>query len=88
MTEIEITRLSSKGQIVIPKELRSLLGLKDGELFAMYGEGNTLILKKLDVPSKDEFEEILEKGSEISMKKKISKKDIMKMIIESRSEGS
>ncbi len=88
MSEIEITRLSSKGQIVIPKELRSLLGFKDGELFAMYGEGDTLILKKLDVPSKDEFEEILAKGSEISKKKKISKKDIMKMVLEYRNEGS
>jgi AbrB family looped-hinge helix DNA binding protein len=88
MSEIEITRLSSKGQIVIPKELRKLLGFKDGELFAMYGEGDTLIIKKLYVPSKDEFEEILAEGSEISKKKNISKKDIMKMILEYRNEGS
>lgn len=88
MSEIEITRLSSKGQIVIPKELRTLLGFKDGELFAMYGEGDTLIIKKLYVPSKDEFEEILSEGSEISKKKNISKKDIMKMILEYRNEGS
>ncbi|MGA1821349.1 MAG: AbrB/MazE/SpoVT family DNA-binding domain-containing protein [Thermoplasmatota archaeon] len=88
MSEIEITRLSSKGQIVIPKELRNLLGLKEGELFAMYGEGDTLVLKKLDVPSKDEFEEILEKGSEIAKKRKITRSDIQKAIAEYRSEGS
>jgi bifunctional DNA-binding transcriptional regulator/antitoxin component of YhaV-PrlF toxin-antitoxin module len=73
---------------VIPKELRNLLGFKDGELFAMYGEGDTLIIKKLYVPSKDEFEEILAEGSEISKKKNISKKDIKKMILEYRNEGS
>lgn len=88
MGEIEITRLSSKGQIVIPKDLRTLLGLKEGELFAMYGEGDTLVLKKLEVPSEDEFEEILRKGSNSAKKKKITKKDILKSISEIRSEGS
>ena len=88
MSEMEITRLSSKGQIVIPKDLRKLLGLKEGALFAMYGEGDTLVLKKLDVPSEDEFEEILRKASKIAKKKKITKKDIMKYISELRSEGS
>ena len=88
MSEIEITRLSSKGQIVIPKDIRTLLGLKEGELFAMYGEGDTLVLKKLDVPSEDEFEKILKRGSNITKKKKITKKDILKSISELRSEGS
>jgi antitoxin PrlF len=88
MSEIEITRLSSKGQIVIPKELRILLGFKEGELFAMYGEGDTLVLKKLEVPSKDEFEDILNQGAEISKKKKIKKKDVLKSILENRNEWS
>ena len=88
MSEIEITRLSSKGQIVIPKELRILLGFKEGELFAMYGEGDTLVLKKLEVPSKDEFEDILNQGSEISKKKKIKRKNVLKSILEYRTEGS
>ncbi|MCK5772457.1 MAG: AbrB/MazE/SpoVT family DNA-binding domain-containing protein [Thermoplasmata archaeon] len=88
MSEIEITRLSSKGQIVIPKDLRDLLDLREGELFAMYGEGNTLVLKKLEVPSVSEFEEILKKGSAIGKKKKISRKEILKAISELRNEGS
>ena len=54
----------------------------------MYGEGNTIVLKKLDVPSAREFEEILKKGSAIGKKKKISRKEILKAISELRNEGS
>ncbi len=70
MSEVVITKLSSKGQIVIPKNLRELLGLEPGELFAMFGEGDTLVLKKLDVPSNREFEELLEWARSMQKTKK------------------
>jgi len=44
MVEIGITRMSSKGQIVIPQEMRA--GINEGEkLLVIQGEGS-LILKK------------------------------------------
>lgn len=88
MSEVTITKLSSKGQIVIPKTLRDLLGLKAGEVFAMFGEGDTIILKKLELPSDTEFEELLKWGSDYAKKKKILKKDVLKAISEVREEGS
>ena len=88
MSEVTITRLSSKGQIVIPKTLRNLLSLRAGEVFAMFGEGDTIVLKKLELPSDTEFEELLNWGSDYAKKKKISRKDILKAISELREEGS
>ena len=86
MSEITITKLSSKGQIVIPKKLRKLLGLKTGEVFALFGENDTIILKKLSIPSTKEFDDLLKWGSEYAKKNNISKKDVLKAIKETRSQ--
>ena len=37
MTSIATTRLSSKGQIVIPEEVRKALGLEPGAQFVVMG---------------------------------------------------
>ena len=42
--EIAITKLSSKGQVVIPTELRK--GLREGEKLLVIREGETLVLKR------------------------------------------
>ncbi len=44
MVEIEITRLSSKGQIVIPLEMRK--GLKEGDKMIVVKKDDEIILKK------------------------------------------
>jgi len=43
MANISITRLSSKGQIVIPQNIRE--GIKEGEEFIIIRDGNRIILK-------------------------------------------
>jgi AbrB family looped-hinge helix DNA binding protein len=47
---LELTRVSSKGQIVIPARVRSRLGLKPGSLFAILTrpESDIVVLKKID----------------------------------------
>jgi antitoxin PrlF len=87
MSEITITKLSSKGQIVIPKTLRDVLGLKTGEVFALFGEKDTIILKKLTLPSNKEFDELLKWGKTYAKKNKISKKDVLTAIKETRKQG-
>ncbi|MEF8836196.1 MAG: AbrB/MazE/SpoVT family DNA-binding domain-containing protein [Candidatus Thermoplasmatota archaeon] len=87
MSEVKLTRLSSKGQIVIPKELRELMHLEDGEVFAMYGEDDTIVLKRVELPSDSEFDNLLEWGREFAEKKGITKKDVEKAISEYRKEG-
>lgn len=54
MVNIAITKLSSKGQIVIPSEMRS--GFKVGEKLVIIEDGNKLILKKVSDLDKN-FEE-------------------------------
>ncbi len=46
----QITTLSRKGQIVIPQALRKRLGIRPKTRFLVYGEGDTLLLKKVQLP--------------------------------------
>jgi AbrB family looped-hinge helix DNA binding protein len=54
----EFTRVSSKGQIVIPKDIRESLNIEEGDLLAAVSEENFIILKKID-PKITEGEKIL-----------------------------
>lgn len=44
----EITRSSSKGQIVIPADIRNKLKVKEGSIFAVSARKDMIVLKKLD----------------------------------------
>ena len=50
--EVAMTRVSSKGQVVIPRELRDQAGLKVGEKLLVYGDKQTIVLKKIVSPIK------------------------------------
>ena len=44
------TKLSSKGQVVIPEEVRNDLGLKEGDQFIVIGHRDAVILKTIAPP--------------------------------------
>lgn len=56
MVDIETTKRSSKGQIVIPEKIREHLRLKPGSQFVVIGEDDTEIL--------DEYSRVAEELSE------------------------
>ena len=52
---VETVRMSSKGQIVIPQDIRGELHVDEGTIFAVVGSNDTIILKKITTPSKEEL---------------------------------
>ena len=50
----ELTRASSKGQVVIPTNLRKRLNIKEGSVFAVTSKKDMIVLKKLDTKIKAE----------------------------------
>lgn len=50
----ELTKASSKGQIVIPTDIREKLKIKEGTVFAISSKNNMIVLKKLDTKIKAE----------------------------------
>ena len=45
MSRIATTKMSSKGQVVIPEEMRKRLHLESGHQFVVIAENDTIILK-------------------------------------------
>jgi len=67
--EPQVTTISEKGQVVIPQSIRKELGIKPKNKFLVYGKGDTIIMKKLDLPSlKKEWDDIF---------KQMDKKELM-----------
>jgi len=51
--------MSSKGQVVIPEEIRKRLGLKPGSRFVVVGQRDVVILKALSPPSMEQFDNLI-----------------------------
>lgn len=76
MNPLATTRMSSKGQIVIPEEVRNRLGLEAGVEFVVVGEGDAVILKVISPPSKGEFKKLLARAKSQARKAGLKKKDL------------
>ena len=56
-----ITAMSTKGQIVLPKKIRTALNLNAGTKFVVSSENNTILLKPITDQKLAEFEAVLSK---------------------------
>ncbi len=59
MEGLATTRMSSKGQVVIPEEVRDRLGLKAGTQFVVVGNRDAVILKAISAPPVKEFNDLI-----------------------------
>jgi len=62
MENLSTTKMSSKGQVVIPENIRKQLNLKAGTQFVVVGEKDVVILKNIAPPSIDEFGDLIAKA--------------------------
>ncbi len=57
---MEITKISSKGQIVIPQKIRNELNIGEGSVLAIEKMKNIIVIKKIDIDLVNQFKEGLE----------------------------
>jgi len=73
MANVSTTKMSSKGQIVIPEIIRKQLKLKPGSQFVVVGDKDVVILKSISPPALNEFDDLIaearRKGKKVSLKK-------------------
>lgn len=62
MESVATTRMSSKGQVVIPESLRQQLNLESGTQFIVMGEDDVIILKTIQTPSMRDFDRMIAKA--------------------------
>jgi antitoxin PrlF len=76
METFEVTKLSSKGQVVIPQQIRDNMSLEPGSKFIVIGEGDTIVLKSVEPPSFKDFDHLISKTRKFARKKKLKKSDV------------
>jgi AbrB family looped-hinge helix DNA binding protein len=80
MSEAATTKLSSKGQVVIPEEIRDRLGLKPGAQFVVLGDRDVVILKVIQAPDMAEFDELAARARKAAKRAGLRKKDIAEAV--------
>jgi AbrB family looped-hinge helix DNA binding protein len=84
MANISTTKMSSKGQVVIPEKIRKQLNLKAGAQFVVVGDKDVVILKNISPPSLDEFDELIAKARKNAKAAGIKKSDIKNAVLKVR----
>ena len=84
MPELATTKMSSKGQVVIPEDIRKKLGLKAGSQFVVVGEKDTVILKAILPPSMEDFDHLIAKARNQAAKAGLKRSDIAAAISKAR----
>ena len=80
MAELATTKMSSKGQVVIPEDIRKRLGLEAGSQFIVVAGKDAVILKTISPPSMAEFDELIRKARRQARKASVTQSDIDKAI--------
>lgn len=76
MPPIATTQLSSKGQVVIPEEVRTRLGLRPGSRFVVVAEPGVVIFKSIDAPDRREFAGLVAKARKAARGAGLRKADV------------
>ena len=76
-TIIEMGKISSRGQIAIPTDIRNKLGLKEGEKVMFFAENDTLLMKKV---TSQTFAQITKPLREAAKKTGLKEKDVPDLV--------
>jgi AbrB family looped-hinge helix DNA binding protein len=84
METLSTTRMSSKGQIVIPEAIRKQLNLKAGAQFVVVGEDDVVILKTITAPSLDTFNTLIKQARKQAKLAGLKRADIASAVLKAR----
>lgn len=84
MADLATTKMSSKGQVVIPEAIRKRLKLKAGSQFVVVGENDVVILKAITPPGREEFGRLLAEARKQGERAGIKQSDITAAIAKVR----
>ena len=84
MDTIATTRMSSKGQVVIPESIRKHLKLKEGAQFIAIGEDDVVILKAITAPSMESFDSLIQQARQQAKAADLERADIAKVVLKAR----
>jgi len=81
---VSITKISSKGQVVIPSEIRDKMNLEKGNLLIISDSDDSICMKKIELPKIKSWKSVTKPFREAAKKSNFSNDDLKKLIEESR----
>ena len=87
MSAVATTKMSSKGQVVIPEEIRDRLGVKPGARFVVVGDKDVVVLKAVGTPSLEEFDELISSARAQARSAGLKRSDIAAAVARVRGRG-
>ena len=87
MNTVEITSLSSKGQIVIPRSIRTALNISTGDKFAVISDGENILLRPVEKPDIAAFRKLVAASRKYARETGLKKSDITAAITKARREN-
>lgn len=84
---VKVASVSSRGQIVIPSDIREKLGIVSGANLLVLTDGANVLLKPIVAPKLRTFERLIKESRKIALAQKLKKGDIQKMIKSVRHES-
>jgi AbrB family looped-hinge helix DNA binding protein len=86
---LDFTRLSEKGQVVIPSELRRKMKLKEGTRFVILGQQDTIVLRRIEISSeKRALRKTLQRFRGAAQKSGFTGREIERLIKDSRKKSA
>ena len=76
MSTLEVTSMSVKGQVVIPRAVRSDLGLKPGSKLMVMSDGDNILIKPLQAPKLAAFERLISESRAYAKQAGLKKGDV------------
>lgn len=80
MDAFATTRMSSKGQVVIPESIRRKLGLQEGTRFLVVAEGDVVVLKAVAVPALASFQSLIRRARDQAVALGLTERDVAEAI--------
>ncbi len=80
----EVTAVSSKGQVVLPKSIRESLSLTPGAKLMVFSDGENILLKPIRKPDLNEFRVLMDGAAQWAADAGMTPDDINEAIAEVR----
>ena len=88
MTNVMTTRMSSKGQVVLPEALRQMYGWQSGTAFTILAYKGSIIMQPLKTPTEEEvaaeFEDAFEEARRLAQDAGMTPMDVTNAIADVR----
>lgn len=85
MEHLDVTRMSAKGQVVIPGDIRQAMALAPGTKFVVACDGDTVVLKRIGRPMLAEVDKLFAESRTFAKRVGLKKSDIKKAVQRARS---